>query len=218
MRSARGPGLSHNTAGEFDSIVANCIPHARRKFVDVVDYFPDECRVVLEALRHVYRVDAQAKEEGRTPEQRLQLHQECSGPIMEKLGGWLHAQIDERRVEPNSSLGEAIRYMLKHWDKLTLFLRLAGAPLDNNICERSLKKAILHRKNAMFYRTLNGARTGDRFMSLIHSAELADANPFDYLVALQRHHRAVADHPAAWMPWTYRETLALLEARPASPG
>ncbi len=68
---------------------------------------------------------------------------------MEELHAWLARQFDEQRVEPNSALGGAISYLLKHWEKLTLFLRVAGAPLDNNICERALKKAILHRrKNA----------------------------------------------------------------------
>jgi transposase len=62
--------------------------------------------------------------------------------------------------------------MLKHWEKLTLFLRHPGPPLDNNICERALKKAILHRKNALFYKTVNGAHVGDVFMSLIYTCEL----------------------------------------------
>ena len=72
---------------------------------------------------------------------------------MVTLKAWLDQQFDERKVEPNSGLGQAIAYMRQHWEKLTLFLREEGAPLDNNICERALKKAILHRKNALFYRT-----------------------------------------------------------------
>ena len=126
---------------------------------------------------------------------------------MAELREWLQQQIDEHRVEPNSGLGETIAYMLKHWHNLTLFLRQPGAPLDNNICERALKKAITHRKNSLFYKTRNGARVGDTFMSLIYTAELCRENPFDYLVALQRHHREVSHSPADWMPWNYRETL-----------
>jgi hypothetical protein len=94
--------------------------------------------------------------------------------------------------------------MLRHWEKLTLFLRQAGAPLDNNVCERALKKAILHRKNALFYKTQNGARVGDLFMSLIYTCQLNEANPFDYLTQLQRHADAVAASPELWMPWNYR--------------
>ena len=117
-------------------------------------------------------------------------------------------QFEQRKIEPNGTLGSAIEYMTKHWDALTLFLRVPGAPLDNNLCERVLKKAILHRKTALFYKTLNGARVGDLFMSIIHTAELAKINVFEYLVALQRHHERVAEDPAAWMPWNYSNSLA----------
>ncbi len=111
-------------------------------------------------------------------------------------------------TEPNSALGHAIGYMLRHWDPLTLFLRQAGAPLDNNLCERALKKAILHRKNALFYRTRNGARVGDLLMSLIYTGELNRANPFDYLTELQRHPDELAARPDLWMPWNYRAALS----------
>jgi hypothetical protein len=127
---------------------------------------------------------------------------------MEKLHTWLGAQFDERKVEPNSGLGTAISYLLKYWDRLTLFLRQAGAPLDNNVCERALKKSILHRKNSLFYKNRNGAQMGDLFMSLIHTCELNGADPFDYLTELQRHTEELKQTPSDWMPWNYRETLA----------
>src|SRR5665213_2942420 len=97
--------------------------------------------------------------------------------------------------------------MRKHWNKLTLFLQVPGAPLDNNICERALKKAILHRKNALFYKTHRGARVGDVFMSLIHTCEFCGANPFDYLTELERHAEELAANPESWMPWNYRDNL-----------
>jgi hypothetical protein len=167
----------------------------------------------------VYKNDATAKSEGMGPEERLRFHQTQSGPRMDALEQWMQAQFDERKVEPNSTLGEAIAYMQKHWTKLTLFLRVPGAPLDNNICERALKKVILHRKNALFYKTLNGARVGDIFMSLIHTAELNRVAPFEYLVALQRHSEEVAECPGDWMPWNYQATLARgAGSSSASPG
>ena len=94
--------------------------------------------------------------------------------------------------------------MLNHWNELTLFLRQPGAPLDNNICERALKKAILNRKNALFYKTERGARVGDLYMSLIHTCELCNANPLDYLVALRANSSEVKCHPDRWMPWNYK--------------
>jgi hypothetical protein len=200
--------LSANTAGELDTILANCMAHGRRKFVRVADNFPAECRRVLETLREVYKNDAFAKKHEMSAAERLHFHQTESGPLMTGLETWMKGELTEHRVEPNSGLGEAIRYMLKHWSELTLFLRKPGAPLDNNVCERALKKAILHRKNALFYKTLNGAHVGDVFMSLIHSAELNGTGPFDYLVALLRHHEEVEEAPADWMPWDYAATLA----------
>ncbi len=210
--------LATNTAGDFDTILAACLAHARRRFVDVVENFPAEVRQVLEVLREVYRTDAQARERALSPEERLHLHQTTSGPVMAGLESWLRQQLDDRLVEPNSGLGDAITYMRKHWAKLTLFLRVPGAPLDNNICERALKKVILHRKNALFYKTLTGARVGDVFMSLIHTAELNGIAPFEYLVALQRHHQEVARDPGAWLPWTYEATLTALRARSCPSG
>ncbi len=201
--SSNVPRLAAGT----DILLANCLAHGRRQFVDVAENFPGECRYVLEMLGQVYGHDAQARELGMTPDERLRLHQERSEPVMDKLHSWLGAQLAERRTEPNSGLGQAISYLLRHWQPLTLFLRQAGAPLDNNIVERALKRAVLHRKNALFYRTLNGAEVGDLFMSLIHTCQLCGANSFDYLIQLQRHARELAACPAAWMPWNYRDTL-----------
>src|SRR5580704_9891638 len=137
--------------------------------------------------KRVYRNDATTGKEKLSAEERLLFHQTHSGPVMEELRAWLKRQFDERLVEPNSGLGAAINYLRKHWEKLTLFLRVAGAPLDNNLCERALKKAIMHRKNSLFYKTQNGADVGDLYMSLIHTCELNNVNPFDYLNELQRH-------------------------------
>jgi hypothetical protein len=127
---------------------------------------------------------------------------------MKQLHGWLEAQLAEKKTEPNSGLGKAITYLLRHWKGLTTFLRQAGAPLDNNLCERALKRAVLHRKNALFYKTLHGAEVGDLFMSLIHTCQLCGVNSFEYLTELQRHTRELSVNPADWMPWNYREMLA----------
>jgi len=210
--------LSRNTPKLTDGaqiLLANCLAHGRRQVVDVAANFPEECRYVLETLGKVYQTDAQARERQLSPESRLLLHQEHSGPLLDELREWMEAQFAEHKTEPNSGLGKAISYLQRHWTKLTLFLRQPGVPLDNNIAERALKKAILHRKNALFYKTTNGARVGDLFMSLIHTCELNKANPFDYLTELLRHPAKLRASPAEWMPWNYRDTLARI-ARPAA--
>ena len=204
--------LSRNMPDDLRVVLANCLTHGRRNFVDVVAAFPAEVEYVLQCLKKVYKIDAQAREKQLSPDERLRLHQENSRPVMEELQRWLKEQLDEKRVEPNSSLGDAINYMLRHWEKLTLFLRVPGAPLDNNICERALKMAIRHRRNSLFYKTLNGARVGDLYMSLIHTCYFCDADPFDYLNQLQRHHERVAANPGDWMPWNYQQQLARAES------
>jgi len=203
--------LSRNVprlAAGTEILLANCLAHGRRQFVDVAENFPRECRYVLEMLGLAYGYDAEARELGLTPDERLRLHQKRSTPVMDQLHLWLEEQLAERRTEPNSGLGQAISYLLRHWLPLTLFLRQVGAPLDNNIVERALKRVVLHRKNALFYRTLNGAQVGDLFMSLIHICQLCGANSFDYLIEIQRHGRELAARPSEWMPWNYHDALA----------
>jgi hypothetical protein len=200
--------LPRNLPKPLAVILGNCLAHGRGQFVEVASNFPEECRHVLEVFAAVYRHDEQTREQALAPEDRLRFHQTHSGPVMTELHARLTAHLAEKRVEPNSGLGRAITYLLNHWEPLTLFLRQPGAPLDNNICERALKKAILHRKNALFYKTQNGAQVGDLFMTLIHTCELCGANPFDYLTELQRHAAELATNPGEWLPWNYRETLA----------
>jgi transposase len=201
--------LSRNSSTQFEIIMANCLTHGRRGFVDVVESFPDECRYVIETLAEVYKIDDKTKKQSMSSEERLEFHQLHSAPLMEKLGIWFNKQIDDKLVEPNSGLGQAITYMLKHWPELTRFLHVPGAPLDNNICEQALKRAILHRKNAMFYKTQHGAYIGDLFMSLIHTCNLMKINPFRYLVALQKYSASLFKDPSRWMPWNYETALAM---------
>jgi transposase len=211
-------GLSRNLPKEIEVILARCNAHARRGFFDVASRFPEECRHVLEIFAEVYKNDALAKEQKMSPEERLVFHQVHSGPVMKNLEDWLHEQLDEKKVEENSGLGQAIQYTIKHWEQLTLFLRVPGVPIDNNAAERILKKAILHRKASLFFKTEKGAQVGDLFMSLIHTCELCGANPFDYLTELQRHAKEIAESPQNWLPWNYHQNLHSGEpSPPASP-
>nr|MDQ6926141.1 IS66 family transposase [Candidatus Eremiobacteraeota bacterium] len=209
-------GLDRNAPNDHAVVASNCIVHGRRNFVDERENFPDECQHVLEELAKVFHNDSLSAKQGLSDADRLAFHQRESAPVMTALAAWMQAALDERRVEPNSGLGHAFRYMQKRWDKLTLFLRVEGAPLDNNICERVLKVPIRQRRSSLFYRNENGARVGDIFMALIHTAKLHDENPFEYLVALLQHERDVADHPADWLPWNFRSALARADALAAS--
>lgn len=205
-------GSSSNTPGDFETLLSKCNAHGRRKFVELAELFPEQVRFVLKTLREVYKTDAAARTGELSPAERLALHQRESAPRMAALKEWMDRQLTERLIEPNSRLGEAIRYLQNHWEGLTLFLRVEGVPLTNNITERALKRAIVHRKNSLFYKTLNGAKVGDVFMSLIYTAELNAVNPFEYLIALLRHPLELAERPHEWMPWNFHSTLARLKA------
>jgi transposase len=203
-----GDALTRNVPERRAVIESNCLAHGRRKIVDEVDNYPTECRDLLKKLSRVYKLDEDCREKKLSAQQRLEAHRRDSAPVMDEIRRWMVAQFADKRIEPNSGLGEAFNYLLKRWDKFTLFLRVPGAPLDNNICERALKMAIKHRNGSLFYRSQRGATVGDTYMTLIHTTELHKGNPFDYLTALQRHAKAVAEKPAEWLPWTYKTTLA----------
>ncbi len=196
--------------------LCNCLVHARRQFIEIRAAFPAECHQVVETFAVVYMVDAQCRKEGLDPVERLRRHQAQSQPVMEKLRQEFETAMAEKRVEPNSGLGDAIDYLLSRWETLTRFLTTPGAPLDNNVTERLLKSSILHRKNSMHYRTQRGADVGDRFMTVIETCRANGANPFDYMLAVVRNQDAVKADPASWMPWNYKQAL-IQAAAPRAP-
>jgi len=150
-----------------------------------IDIKPEELAALLERVKDGledkdYKNDQVAKDRKLSAQKRLVYHQTHSQPLMDEL---------------------------KDWQPLTLFLRVPNAPLDNNLCEQVLKRAILHRKNSLFYKTQRGAYVGDLFMSLIHTCSLAKVNPFDSLTTLQEYALQVRKNPQNWMPWNYKKAL-----------
>ena len=206
--------LASNTAPTHEAVVirCHCLVHAQRKFHEVRDAFPAECQHVLEVLSQVFEHEAQAREWALPPAARLAYHQVYSGPLLAQLKTWLKHQETERLVEPNRSLGKASAYLLGHWDTLTRFLHVPGAPLDNNTAERALKLMIRQRKNSLFYATEHSAYVASLLTSLIATCVQAGVNAWEYLVALQEQRAAVFAQPAAWLPWTYQATLAQAQA------
>lgn len=199
--------LASNRPKETLTILCNCLSHARRGFKDAEPDRKKECGYVLHLLGKVYLNDKIAKHKNMNDLERLNYHQRKSARWMNKLRRWGLKCFYLKKVEPNDSLGQALQYLFNHWEKLTQFLRVAGAPLDNNMAERLLKTAILHRKNALFYKTWLGALVGDIMMSLIQTCISAGKNPFDYLVALHRNRNAIKSAPEKFMPWNFELNL-----------
>jgi transposase len=199
--------LSSNNAEEDALIRCHCLAHGRRKFSELDETFPVESAVVVNALKNVFDHDEYTRAEQMTAQERLAYHQRKSGPIMKKLKRWLEQQTVERLVEPNSSLGKAISYMVDHWEPLTRFLHEPGAPIDNNLAERALKLAIRQRKNSLFYATEHSAYIASILTSVIATCVQASVNALGYLVAIQEHRQEVRANPGAWLPWNYQAAL-----------
>jgi transposase len=201
-----------NFSHDFMDLVtkALCLDHGRRNFYEILDEFPKDAKHVIDELGKVYKNEAQAKSASLSNDDRLVFHQTHSQPVLNDLNAWMEEKLENHEIEPNSPLGQAIAYFLKHWNGLTVFLRVPGAPLSNAETEQLIKRCVLRRKNSMFYKTLAGAWIGDVLMSLIETARYHKKNPIDYLSALQKYACKAREHPENWLPWTYQQTMATL--------
>lgn len=205
--------LAANSKVEAQTIEAYCLVHGQRKFKELEENFPQECRRVLKSLQLIFLNDERTGE--MSDEQRLAYHQTHSGPVMEGLRDWMREQFLEREVEPNSALGKAFNYMLGNFDELTTFLRVAGAPIENNEVERALKRFVLLRKNSLFFKTLHGAEINAILMSVIETCRLSRSNPWEYLLQLMRNRKEVRQSPGDWLPWNYPREGVAPESRAA---
>jgi len=199
--------LSSNNIKNIKILQALCLAHGRRKFFDLGNYAQQEADYVLDLIKLVYAADHEAKEQKLSPEERLKLHQEKSTQPMADLKLWCEKAFEDKIVEPNSTLGKAINYILKHWEGLTCFLRIAGAPLDNNVLERELRLAVINRKNWYFYKTMMGALVGDVMLSIIKTCEQNGVSSFDYLVWAQQNKQEMKMNPSLFLPWNYSQKI-----------
>jgi hypothetical protein len=199
--------LSSNNAEETELIRCHCLAHGRRKFTELAEDFPAESAVVVNALKLVYDHDDEARAKQLNAQERLVYHQAYSEPILTTLKTWLEQQTAQRLVEPNSSLGKAIAYLLDHWDTLTRVVKEPDAPLDNNVAERALKLAIRQRKNSLFYASEHSAYIASVLTSVIATCVQAGVHALAYLVAVQDHRQEVFANPSAWLPWNYQAAL-----------
>ena len=184
-----------------------CNAHARRAFVELEDKSPDECKRVIAIYAKIYKLDSECKAEKLSKEARLLKHQDMSLPLMLDLFSWSQSLLEDKKVEPNSSLGKAFTYLLKHKNELMAFTRIAGAPIDNNIMERALRLIVLNRKNSLNFKEHIGAQISDVITSLCSTAEAAGINCYDYLNCIQRYADFVKKSPDKFLPWNYRQAV-----------
>jgi hypothetical protein len=201
--------LACNYPDPLKVVVLLCWVHARRQFFEIKEFYPQECAAVLDAIRLLYKHEAEIQRLNLDATARLHYHQQHSQPVLEQMKRWLIDQQEQRLIEPNSPLGKAVQYVNTHWDGLMGFCRHAGAPLDNNAVERILKDVILIRKNAYFFKNSYGADVGSLLMSLIKTATQSVVNPFRYLQALVEHRQELRQNVGLWLPWNYHLALRI---------
>jgi transposase len=197
--------------------MCGCNAHALRRFKALEDKYPTELAGILSAYRAIYQHDAHTRSNNMDDEARLAYHRQYSRPLFRQMCRDAHALLDAHKVEPNSTLGSELDYLLNHQRRLSAFYRLPGAPIDNNLAERELRLSVRLRDAAPMFRSRVGAAVAAHLWTLLVTTLLNDANAFDYLNALQRHASEVLREPLAWLPWNYRRRAALCDrASPAT--
>ena len=186
-----------------DTIECNCLAHARRKFVEIEQYWPEETSYAIKLLQKIYKNESVVKKEKMCDDERLLYHKNHSYTVMEEFKNYLDELLNKGKVEPNGALGQAVKYSLNHWEKLTKFLSVPGAPIDNNEAERKLKIPISTRKNSLFFLNLHGAFIGSMLMSIIATCLASGVNAIKYLTELQKNRKKVKMNPEQWLPWNY---------------
>lgn len=196
--------LSRNIPKNHDTQLANCLAHLRRKFYELVEVWPQEVTKIIGEFSCVFANEHSAPKD---PQERLKWHQNQSAPAMQRIKDYCNELLKQKKVEPNSSMGKAIAYLNNHWEAFTLFLRIPSVPLDNNEAERLIKRTVLNRKNAYFFRNETGAKIGDILMSVLETCILNNVNPQNFLIAVQKYSKDVHQNPKLWLPWVYETRL-----------
>jgi len=182
---------------------AFCWAHARRKFFDF--HHDTGSPIAAEALRRIaelYQIEARIR--GRLPDQRARTRQAESRPLVEAMKTWLEGEL--ARVSAKSALADAIRYALRHWKGLGLFLEDGRVEIDSNTVERTIRPIKLGAKNHLFAGSDGGAESWAILASLIQTAKLNGVEPFAYLRdVLERivSGQTKANELSSLLPWAW---------------
>ena len=213
--------LSANRVIGTDTEVALCSSHGRRNFAELSEQHPRQVLKILQLYKHAWINEDRCRENQLTDIERRDYHQQHSLPVMHQLRELCELQLaseqdEQPLVEPNSNLGKAMRYFIKHFTGLSAFCRIPGAPLDNNDSERALKLVIRGRKNSLFHQTAVGANIADVICSVLAICHEQGVDAQDYLVAVQRNQLQVKASPEKWLPWNYPTSTTTVEIEQAS--
>ena len=205
LSDAASKNFSHDRADQLEQAVCNA--HCYLKFRAVKHPFPAEYGVAGEVYQKVFDNDDEAKTLGLDDHERMLYHREHSKPQMLRLWQMCKDKTEAKLVEPNSALWEPISYVINQWPLLTRFYEVPGVPLDTNLVEQTLIIPVRYLAGSFAYKTQTGAVVGDRFMSLIATANANGVEPVAYLTECLRNHEDLAKRPDHYLPWVYRERL-----------
>jgi transposase len=208
LTDAASKNFSHHHADQLEQAVCNA--HCYLKFRAIKRQFPVEHAVAGEVYQKVFDNDDKAKAFGLDDHQRMLYHREHSKPQMLRLLQMCKDKAEAKLVEPNSALWEPISYVINQWPLLTKFYEVPGVPLDTNLVEQTLIIPIRYLAGSFAYKTQTGADVGDRFMSLIATANANGVEPVAYLAECLRNHDDLAKRPDYYLPWVYRDRLEAL--------
>ena len=164
-----------------------CWAHARRYFVEAEAVLPKSARTpdqlttqFIAAIARLYAVEAKAK--GKTEDERTQLRNASSRPILADIQ---HLLVTHRHsVTPGSLLGKSLHYLETQWPKLIRYVEHGAWPIDNNLCENAIRPFVVGRRNWLFADTVAGANASANLYSLIETCKANGVDPYRYLVAL----------------------------------
>jgi hypothetical protein len=200
MLAANTPHISSDL--QKNVIMSGCLVHARRKFFELLDFWPNECRYFIEEIAHIYNNEDRCIY--MNDKDRLKYHQENSWVHMNNIYNKIESLFASKQVEPNSDLGKAMNYWLNHKKKLTTFLRLKGVVLDNNLSERALKRIIIQRKNSLFFYSRDSAEILSGMASIVATCKENNINAFAYLNWIQENWKLAQETPEHFLPWSYQ--------------
>jgi hypothetical protein len=200
-----------NTVTVCRVIYGGCNAHAVRRFKAVKDRYPEEAGYALERYERIFDHEDHCKRVGLDDEQRLAYHRERSKPLFDEICEHGEMLFKEKKIEPNSDIGEAYGYVSNNRVRLSAFLRHPGMDLHNNESERTLRLPVRLRDNIPFFKNAIGAKWAEAIWTVGDTALACGKNLLDYFNALQANEEDVRRNPQLWVPWAFRERLRSLQ-------
>ena len=169
---------------EKEIVRVGCHAHARRPFAELAKLgnTPGLASEALKFYRKLYAIEKEARENNISFEQRHQLRNEKTLPILEAFKKWLDIHVT--KTSEQGKIGKAIRYCLSNWPELTNFLKDGRIEIDNNFIENAIRPFALGRKNWLFAGSPAGAKAGAVFYSLLQTCKANGVEPYQYFCAM----------------------------------